>query len=50
MYKFNGFTRANSEQDWKHKWLELKDQPQSFERWHLNISKIELGRKAVLEA
>lgn len=29
----------NSEQDWKQKWLELKDQPQQFERWALEYLK-----------
>lgn len=30
---------TNSEQDWKPKWIELKDKPQSFERWALEYFK-----------
>lgn len=29
----------NSEQDWKQKWIELKDKPQQFERWALDFFK-----------
>lgn len=29
----------NSDQDWKPKWLELKDQPQQFEKWALEYFK-----------
>jgi three-Cys-motif partner protein len=37
---------ANSEQDWKHKWLELKDQPQSFERWALEYFKNRIRKES----
>lgn len=30
---------SNSDQDWKPKWLELKEQPQAFERWALEYFK-----------
>jgi hypothetical protein len=42
---------SNSDRDWKQKWLELKETPQSFEKWALeyfkNRMRLESGFKGV---
>lgn len=37
---------ANSDRDWKPKWLELKDKPQSFERWALEYFKNRIRKES----